>query len=49
MLDEVRTAIRQGTVDPEGLAPPKVSAMTFREFADICKARHAVATPRTTE
>ena len=43
VLDQVRTAIRQGTFDPDGVAPPKVSAMTFLEFADIYKERHAVA------
>jgi hypothetical protein len=43
VLDQVRTAIRQGTFEPEGVAPPKVSAMTLREFADIYKERHAVA------
>jgi integrase len=43
VLDEVRTAIRQGTFAPEGTAPAKVRSMTFREFAAIYKERHAVA------
>ena len=46
VLDEVRTAIRHCAFDPEGVAPPKVSAMTFRDFADVCKERHAVAKSR---
>lgn len=43
VLDEVRTAIRQGTFDPRGQAPREVSPMTFREFAESYKERHAVA------
>jgi hypothetical protein len=43
VLDEVRTAIRAGTFDARGQAPREVSPMTFREFADIYKERHAVA------
>jgi hypothetical protein len=43
VLDEMRTAIREGTFDARGLAPREVSPMTFREFADIYKERHAVA------
>jgi hypothetical protein len=43
VLDEVRNAIREGTFDARGLAPREVSPMTFREFAEIYKQRHAVA------
>jgi hypothetical protein len=43
VLDEVRTAIREGTFDSRGQAPREVSPMTFREFTDIYKERHAVA------
>lgn len=34
VLDQVRTAIREGAFDPRGQAPCEVSQMTFREFAD---------------
>jgi hypothetical protein len=43
VLDEVRTAIRAGTFEADGRAPQAVSPLTFREFAEIYKERHAVA------
>jgi hypothetical protein len=43
-LDEMRTAIRNGTFDERGLEPPRdVTTLTFREFADIFKQRHVQA------
>ena len=43
VLDEVRTTIRAGTFDARGRSPREVSPMTFREFTEIYKERHAVA------
>ncbi len=44
-LDELRTAIRDGTFDPEGLRIPETHSadMKFREFADLYAERYARA------
>ena len=43
VLDDVRAAIRAGTFDPRGQVVREITPMTFREFAEIYKERHAIA------
>ncbi len=44
VYDDLRKAVRAGTFDPRGINPPKEqTALTFREFAQTYKERHAVA------
>jgi hypothetical protein len=43
VLEDLRAAIRAGTFDPRGQVVREITPMTFREFAEICKERHAVA------
>src|SRR5919204_3279355 len=43
-LDELRTAIRDGTFEERGLLPvPESAPWTFRKLADAYKERHAIA------
>ena len=43
-LDELRSAVRDGTFDERGLQPPPdTSPWTFRKLADEYKQRHAIA------
>src|SRR5262245_3846006 len=42
-LDDLRRAIRNGTLDEKGLEPPRPTSLTFREFAAIYKKRHVLA------
>ena len=43
VLEDVRAAIRAGTFDPRGEIVREITPMTFREFAEIYKERHAIA------
>ena len=43
VLEDVRAAIRAGTFDPRGQVVREITPMTFREFAEIYKERHAIA------
>ena len=43
VLADVRAAIRAGTFNPRGQVVREITPMTFREFAEIYKERHAVA------
>ena len=43
-LEAFRAAVRTGTFDPRGMAPPpEPSVLTFRQFAQVYKQRHVVA------
>jgi integrase len=43
ILDELRTAIREGTFDARGQAPVATTNMTFCELAALYKERHVIA------